>query len=203
MRLLAIGGGITVLVVIVLVLLWPSGSEKAGKSNDTLNLTEAKGEAPKVPSSLNKAKNYPSLRTSKQPTLVPQVTIDAGTNLVNVSHTTQADDSLTVAFQSEERDVKVAPGREQEIRVVVEKLQEDLASTTSLSSIDCRSRHCRLELGGEIKSMMPILDALQDERGMMGHAESMMFTRENEGIQIYLRYPELSESNAKPLSVNN
>lgn len=185
MRLLAIGGGFTLLVVIACIVWWPDKA-KTGEFTSGVSATQT----PEVSSSIPKTREFPSLRPVERPSLVAQDAIDAGELPVNVSHTTQAKDSLAAGFDSEERNAEMATRREDKIRVVVKKLQEDLKNSTSLSAIECKSRHCKLQLGGEIDQMMPILDALQDERGMMGQAESMMFTRENEGIQVYLRFPE-------------
>ena len=117
------------------------------------------------------------------------------------NHTVAATDSLMHAFEKDEEDPVRAAEHALAIHESVERLRTVLGSPTEVASVDCKSRHCKLQLSGQIQDLMPMLGALQDERGMMGIAESMAFHRENDEIHIYFRFPEESDGSSTPIAI--
>lgn len=98
--------------------------------------------------------------------------------------------SLSEAFAGE----APAPGeteRTRMIRGVVDDLVSNQVGDAEIGGLECRTRHCLLKIkGGESKGVVALVDALQDERGFLGKAESLMMSRDEESIHIYLRFAE-------------
>jgi hypothetical protein len=100
-----------------------------------------------------------------------------------------AQDSLAEAFAGEEVDKELAASRSAMIREVTESLMEDREGAAELKEIECRSRHCLLKIAGDDqKSVIALIDALQDERGFYGKAESLMMSRDGDVFHMYLRF---------------
>ncbi len=100
-------------------------------------------------------------------------------------------DSLADAFAGEEIDKEVAGKRTALIRNVVEELVSDKEGAAQLGGVECRTRHCLIKIAGEDqKSVTALVDALQDERGLYGKAESLMMSRDGDEIHMYVRFAE-------------
>jgi len=98
-------------------------------------------------------------------------------------------DSLADAYQTEPRDAEQAKIHDALIREVVETLAESKVGTAHIEALDCRSRHCRLQLASDDENgLAKLVDALGDERGFFGRAESMMLSRQDDDIVYYLRF---------------
>ncbi len=98
-------------------------------------------------------------------------------------------DSLADAYQNEPRDAEKARIHDALIREVVEGLAESKVGTAHIEALDCRSRHCRLQLASDDEDgLAKLVDALGDERGFLGRAESMMLSRQDDDILYYLRF---------------
>ncbi len=100
-----------------------------------------------------------------------------------------SNDSLADSYQREERDEAQAKVHDGAIRGIVEELAESEIGTAHIEDLDCRSRHCKLRLASDDETgLVKLVDALQDERGFLGRAESMMLSRQDDDIVLYLRF---------------
>jgi hypothetical protein len=156
----------------------PSSDQASGES--TLAEAREKNSAAKPNTKVNPAGDTlptPVRMTSKNP--------DEGASPV------ASGDSLAAAFESEDVDKDLSAKRSAMIRNVLEDLVIDEESAARLSDLECRSIHCRLKIAGEDqKSVTALVDALQDERGFYGKAESLMMSRDGDEIHMYLRFAE-------------
>ncbi len=197
-----IAGGIVAIAAILTLVLWPKESQKS-----TTETREASSRTitSTLPSKATKeSRDLPTLKSGVEtPGAEPGPEHPQHPELQEVkgNHTIAATDSLVDAFENDEEDAVRAAEHALVIHDSVEKLRTLLASPTEIASVDCKSRHCKLQLSGQIQDLMPMLGALQDERGMMGIAESMMFHRENDEIHIYFRFPEESDGSPTPIAV--
>lgn len=99
--------------------------------------------------------------------------------------------SLAQAFASEAPSAVASTERTEMIRGVVEGLVTKKVGDARISALECRTRHCLLRISGDdSKGVVALVDALQDERGFLGKAESLMMGRDEESIHIYLRFAE-------------
>ncbi len=98
--------------------------------------------------------------------------------------------SLVDAFEQEPFDAVIAARQTEQVRAVVEELAETGVGSARIEKLACRARLCRLQLASHNKkALVQFVDALQDERGFLGKAESIMMSREEEDIILYLRFP--------------
>lgn len=104
--------------------------------------------------------------------------------------------SLATAFDNDEVNGG-AQARERSLMirsVVSELINKNLGSAT-VRDLECRAQHCRLQLAGDEQgALLKLVDALQDERGFYGKAESMMLSRVDEDVALYLRFPPAGET---------
>ena len=99
--------------------------------------------------------------------------------------------SLAEAYASEAPNAAAATERTEMIRDVVDDLVRKDVGDAKIRALECRARHCLLRISGDdSKGVTALVDALQDERGFLGKAESLMMSRDQESIHIYLRFAE-------------
>ncbi|MBL4637552.1 MAG: hypothetical protein JKY56_27095 [Kofleriaceae bacterium] len=202
MRMFAIAGGIVAIAAVLTLVLWPENSPKS--TSETRETTSQTAASTSPSPATNVSRDLPTLKPRVEtPTVVPGPELSQHPELQEVkgNHTVAATDSLIDAFEKDEEDAVRAAEHALAIHDSVKRLRTLLGSPTEVASVDCKSRHCKLQLSGEIQDLMPMLGALQDERGMMGIAESMAFHRENDEIHIYFRFPEESDGSPTPISI--
>jgi hypothetical protein len=99
--------------------------------------------------------------------------------------------SLSEAFASEAPAAGAQGERTEMIRGVVDGLVSNKVGDAKIAGLECRARHCLLKIAGDDQEgVVTLVDALQDERGFLGKAESLMMSRDEESIHIYLRFAE-------------
>ncbi|MCP4446144.1 MAG: hypothetical protein GY811_12480 [Myxococcales bacterium] len=73
------------------------------------------------------------------------------------------------------------------IRGLVQELVESGTGIERIEELACRTIHCRIRLAsGDAQGLVKLADALQDERGFLGKAESIMLSRQGDDIVFYL-----------------
>lgn len=98
-------------------------------------------------------------------------------------------DSIADAYESEERNEELAAKHDELVRNTVEHVAEMENGTGHIEELDCRARHCRLRISsGDKNGLVKLADALQDDRGFYGVAESIMLSRQEDDIVLYLRF---------------
>ncbi len=109
--------------------------------------------------------------------------------------------SLAEAFDQESATSDAtARERDKMIRGVVAELRDKGLGAANIVDLECRTQHCRLRLrGDDQEQLMRMLDAMQDERGFLGKAQSMMLSRDADTIGLYLGFGAPSELQAKPV----
>ena len=99
--------------------------------------------------------------------------------------------SLAEVFESEAVDPETSAQRSEMIRKIVDGQRAELEGDATLEDLDCRSRQCRFKIAGkDQKSVASLVNALQDERGFLGKAQSFTMSRDGDVFQIYLRFAE-------------
>lgn len=99
--------------------------------------------------------------------------------------------SLADAFSGEEIDKELAAKRSALIRTVVEEVLSENRGDARLGDLECRTLHCLIKISGDDqKSVTSLVDSLQDERGFLGRAESLMMSRDGDEIHMYVRFAE-------------
>ncbi len=197
MRLLIAGGIFLIVGALVLLRLTKSGGEKDHNASSRQSQgTTATQFAPLSPAlspiattprpTLALPKEKPALSSAPRPVRVhlPQ---DAGP-----SHASA--ESLELAYREESRNAAIAKAHQSRIKTIVDSLNQTLKGHTRISQLDCKTRHCLLAISGEVfTETIAMADALQDNRGLLGIAESMMLHREQEELHFYLRFPAPKE----------
>lgn len=99
--------------------------------------------------------------------------------------------SLADAFAKEAPAKSPPQERLNMIREVVADVVGAKDSKAEIHGLECRERHCLLKISGDdANDLLSVVDALQDERGFLGRAQSLMMSRDAESIHLYLRFPE-------------
>lgn len=99
--------------------------------------------------------------------------------------------SLQDSYESEAVDSGWAAEQEARVREVVTGLIRKQSGAARIDALQCRTRHCRLHLQADSQDALADLVApLQDDRGFLGKAQSMMLSREGDDVVVYLRFPE-------------
>lgn len=98
--------------------------------------------------------------------------------------------SIEEQFGSEAVDIDWANGKKVMIQSVVAELIEMGTGSADIAELECRTQSCLLRLTGDDEAdLIKLVDALQDERGFLGKAESMMLSRDGGDLKVYLRFP--------------
>ncbi len=98
--------------------------------------------------------------------------------------------SLAEAFAQEPLHAPTAVKQSEQVRSVVEELTQMRVGSARIEKLECRALHCKLRLASDDpKALVQFVDALQDDRGFLGKAESIMMSREEDDMILYLRFP--------------
>jgi hypothetical protein len=72
---------------------------------------------------------------------------------------------------------------------VIDGLVKLKVADAKVSNLECRKQHCKLNVSGEDeRQVVKMVEALQDDRGFLGKAQSLMLSRDGDVISVYLRF---------------
>jgi len=184
---LRILGFAAVLAAAVVAWLLIGGSDEASKSQSPVGSTSAVARDTDTQDKTS-AKSNPSGATLPVPV---RMRSDSPDNPDKGVAPVASTESLAEAFAGEEIDKELAAKRSALIRTVVEEVLRENPGGATLGGLECRTLHCLLKISGDDqKGVTSLVDSLQDERGFLGKAESLMMSRDGDEIHMYVRFAE-------------